>query len=201
MINTARTFICADDMEKVEIVNYYNDFCLPLVNRKYKLKYDDDWCAAFVSVVAHKVGLRDRFPFEVSTIEQVDLSKQAGLFFTDYRMAMENDLIFFDWSGNGVPQHVGFVVSVYGGFIETIEGNKEGTVGFRRFPVESGKVLGYARTPCVIDIGDVRTIEIMAGRVIQGKLGNGQERVKNLGMDYLPVQARVREIMAITHQK
>lgn len=194
MINVARCFLNADRSEIDGIIAYYNANCLPLVNRKYEMKNNDDWCAAFVSVVAHILKIRERFPFEVSTIEQVDLSKQAGLFFTDIKLAMEGDLVFFDWDLNGVPNHVGFLVSYQNGVIETIEGNNRGTVGYRQLPDTTDTVLGFVRTPCVMDYSDEHAIEVMAGRVVQGKMGTGQERAEILGRDYELVQARVNEI-------
>jgi hypothetical protein len=52
------------------------------------------------------------------------------------------DLVFFDWDGNGTPNHVGIVEKVHSGSVTTIEGNASNRV--KRLRRSSG-ILGYGR--------------------------------------------------------
>lgn len=198
MINIARHYLNSGSDGKRDIMDYYNALCAPLVprNRRYYIKPSDDWCAAFVSVVAHKAGIREGFPFEVSTYYQVGRLKNAGRFFRDAADALENDLVYFDWNHSGTPNHVGIVVATDGGQLETIEGNKGDRVAFRRLPLDSPFILGYGRVPDGVDVEDVATVDYMARSVIRGQYGSGKHRREALGRDYEPVQARVNEILA-----
>lgn len=63
----------------------------------------------------------------------------------------KGDLVFFDWSGNGSSQHVGFVQSVSGSTVYTIEGNCSGKVKERKYTSSGSKpynnisaIMGYA---------------------------------------------------------
>lgn len=197
MINIARHYLGSGTAGKKEILEYYNQHCFPLVpdNRKYRIKFSDDWCAAFVSVVAHKAGIRGDFPFEVSTYYQLARVKNAGNFFTGSKNAMDNDLVFFDWNGSGTPQHVGIVISVVGNILETIEGNKGDAVAMRRMVADSRFIMGYSRPPTGVDIEDEPTIEYMARQAIAGVYGNGKARRRLLGDDYDIVQERINQLL------
>lgn len=200
MINFARQYLNSGADGKRDILDYYNAFCVDLVprNRRYYIKYSDDWCAAFVSVMAHKAKVGDGFPYEVSTYYQVAMLKlnNARRFFTDPDEAMEGDLVFFDWNHSGTPNHVGLVVATDGGMLETIEGNKGDKVAFRRVPLDSLSILGYGRVPSGVDVEDGHTIDYMARSAIRGQYGSGERRREALGRDYEIVQARVNEILA-----
>lgn len=197
MINIARKFLNAGVSEKKEILDYYNRNCYPLVpkNRKYKIKFHDEWCAAFTSVIAHKAGIRAEFPFEVSTYYQLKWAQENGKDFYNVNDCMENDLVLFDWNGNGVPNHVGIVVSNYKGRFETIEGNKNDTVGFRVIDNNSSAIIAFIRTPIGNDDEDDKAIDYMARAVIRGQYGDGEARKVILGDDYAIVQRRVNEIL------
>lgn len=198
MINIARHYLNSGTDGKRDVMDYYNALCAALVprERRYYIRPGDDWCAAFVSVVAHKAGIRDGFPFEVSTYYQVARLRNAGRFFEDSGEAMDNDLAFFDWNGSGTPNHVGIVVATDGGMLETIEGNKGDKVAFRRVSLGDRAILGYGRVPSGVDAEDVETIDYMARCVIRGQYGSGQRRREALGRDYEAVQARVNELLA-----
>lgn len=197
MINIARHYLGADAADREHIRQYYNRHCAPLVspNRTYRIQAGDEWCAAFVSVVAHKAGIRRDFPFEVSTFYQLMRWHDMGKAFISPSDALENDLVYFDWNGNGVPNHVGIVVSVQGDVLETIEGNKNNTVAFRKIDAHSSAVLGFVRVPVGYDAEDVETINAMAKAVIAGKYGKGRERELLLGDDYALVQRQVNRML------
>lgn len=196
MINYARTFLNVQMMGKKDLMNYYNKHCLPFVpsSRKYSIKFTDDWCACFTSVVAHMAGVRSNFPFEVSTYYQWKWAQNNGKFCTNPEKGIEGDLVLFDWTGTGTPNHVGILVSVQDGILETIEGNKGDTVGFREIDITSPYIMGIVRSPVFRDLPDDDAIKLMAMRAIRGAYGDGVKRKKVLGRDYEIVQKRVNEI-------
>lgn len=128
------------------VMGYYNSHISGLVSpeRRYQIKLNDEWCMCFVSVVAHKAGFMS-FPFEVSTYYALKAIRENGGAFTDSSKVQAGDLIFFDWTGNGQPNHVGFVVSNDKDYIATIEGNKGGTVGSRIVSHDSKSILAFYR--------------------------------------------------------
>lgn len=127
------------------VISYYNEHVYPLVDpaRKYRIQPGDNWCMAFCSVVAHRAGFK-RFPWEVSTYYALQSLEARGATFTRSSDARRGDLVFFDWTGSGTPNHVGFVVQVDGVAIVTIEGNKSATVGARSVSLPSSDILAFA---------------------------------------------------------
>ena len=146
MIDEARKYLGVGDVGKCELVNYYNKHCYPLIRpeRKYKMSNKDDWCAMFVSVIAHKCGYPvTRFPYEVSCYHQKKMAIDNGLFTTDIKLVKPGDLILYKWQGRGIVSHVGFIESVDCGKITTIEGNYRGTVKRRNIKHTWSCVDGY----------------------------------------------------------
>lgn len=144
LIEVANIWKGLDTDDKKTLRDYYNDNCFQLVkdSRKYKIQSNDNWCAMFTSVVAHKVGL-SWFPYEVSVMEQVYLAKELNRFVTDIRKVNVGDLIVFDWDGKGWADHVGFVERIEKGVIITIEGNYLGNVGNRVVNISSKSIMGF----------------------------------------------------------
>lgn len=194
IIDIAKRFLLVDSEGKQVILDYYNQHCYNLVayNRRYKIKPSDEWCACFVSAIAHMVGIKRGFPFEVSTIEQVKLGRKMGTFFTDIKQAREGDLIFFDWDLNGQPNHVGFFVENKAGEVKTLEGNKDKTVCYRLFSANSKYVYGFIRTP----IPEAIPLEKLAGDTIRGVYGYGDVRKQMLGERYQAVQDLVNLMLS-----
>jgi len=59
-------------------------------------------------------------------------------------------VIFFDWNGDGVPDHVGIVESSDGSMVYTIEGNWADSVHTDAYPINSSQIYGYG-TPNYFD--------------------------------------------------
>lgn len=110
---------------------------------------DVPWCDQFVSFCAHKAGaagIIGRFQYCPS---HVAWFKARGQWGTTPRPGA---IAFFDWTGDGVADHVGFVEATPGGGrVQTLEGNAraEGSTApaardgvFRRYRSTS-LVLGY----------------------------------------------------------
>ena len=52
-------------------------------------------------------------------------------------------LIFFDWNGDGVSDHVGIVEKCEGGTVYTVEGNSSDAVNQRSYAINNGTIMGY----------------------------------------------------------
>lgn len=197
IINIASEYLGADKATKQKIMDYYNTHIFPLVEplRRYRIQPNDDWCMAFASVVAHRAKI-ENFPWEVSTYYALQTLKARGVVFTNSHDSKRGDLVFFDWDGNGTPNHVGFVVSVDDDTITTIEGNKGDTVGIRTVNHTSRSLLAFAPTDNALsDPIERARIEKLAWEVIRGVYGNGERRREALGNDYNAVQSMVNQLL------
>lgn len=87
--------------------------------------------------------------------------------------------MIFDWQKNGWTDHIGFVEQVNGNQMVTIEGNTSRVVARPEYSVVE-----------TVAVGKKSVVEI-AGEVVAGKWGNGDERVlrlKRAGYDAGAVQ-------------
>lgn len=103
------------------------------------------------------------------------------------------DQIFFQ--KDSVIAHTGIVVSVYGGFVETVEGNSSNCVQRRKYLKTAKEIAGYGHPNYAHENYD---IEAVALDVIKGKYGNGSIRkqaLAKMGIDYKSVQNRVNDIL------
>lgn len=53
------------------------------------------------------------------------------------------DIVFFDWDGDGVSDHVGIVESCDGSTVRTIEGNSDDACRRSAYGVGSPFIMGY----------------------------------------------------------
>ena len=194
MINTARQYLGINEFQKKQLMDYYNNAVYPLIDkdRKYKIQPNDNWCAMFCSVIAHKIGLtKDNFPFEVSVYYMTRNAKRMGIFTTDLNKAQVNDLVVYDWKADGTLNHVGILQEIGTDYIKVLEGYYSNTVKVRTVKMPNSEVYGYIK----LNIGNDADIEQLARDVIKGLYGNGDERKKALGKYYNQVQERVKQIL------
>ena len=194
MINTARQYLGINEFQKQKLMDYYNSKIYPLIDndRKYKIQPNDNWCAMFCSVIAHKIGrTKDNFPFEVSVFYMTRNAKKMGIFTTDLNKAQVNDLVVYDWKADGTLNHVGILQEIGTDYIKVLEGNYSNTVKVRTVKMPNSEVYGYIK----LNIGNDADIEQLARNVINGAYGYGEDRKKALGANYEAVQARVNEIL------
>ena len=116
----------------------------------YEVKYDDDWCATFVSFCAIEAGLTDSIPTECGCERQIGLWKELSRWEEeDSYLPLPGDVIYYDWDvrtlGNstGWSDHVGIVLGTHGPFIKVIEGNKDDAVGYRYIIRWDPRIRGY----------------------------------------------------------
>lgn len=136
---------------------------------RYKMTAKDAWCATTVSFafivnkLAGKPGSGALFQcVECSCAEMVKLGKQQGIFVeSDSYTPKPGDVIFYDWQDfgkgddKGHPDHVGIVISVSGGIINVIEGNKADAIGRRKISVNGRYIRGFI-CPKYADPADTR---------------------------------------------
>lgn len=144
MIKKAELYLGIGSDVLIELMDYYNKNCVQYVKptRKYNIKLGDNWCAMFVSVIAHMKGV-ENFPYEVSCMEQIKLLKDQGIFTKNYKQAKAGDLIYFDWQHDRWSDHVGIVTFIDGEYIYTIEGNRKNTVSTRKIGIHSKSLYGF----------------------------------------------------------
>ena len=198
MIKEAAKYLGANTATRQELINHYNQFCLPQVKkeRRYKMGLGDNWCAMFVTTIANKCGASaEQFPYEVSVFYQTQIAKERALFTKEFSIVKENDLIIYDWEGRGVLSHVGFVAGIDGKKIVALEGNIKNTVGYRTISSESRFIAGFIKNPYArqqaaseAQLTALDRVQGLARRTLRGEFGNGLERASRLGADYAAVQ-------------
>ena len=192
MINTALKYLGLNTQGKLALMDYYNSKVYPLINikRKYKIQPNDNWCAMFCSVIAHKCNVKN-FPYEVSVYYMTQLAKQSGHFVTDEKAVTAGDLIIYDWKADGTLNHVGIITEITPNHFKVIEGNYNKTVGLRTVKRNNREVYGFIK----VEHKAAADIEQLARDVINGLYGSGEDRKKALGVNYEAVQARVNQIL------
>lgn len=192
MINEALKYMGLNTQGKLALMDYYNRKIYPLINikRKYKIKPNDNWCAMFCSVIAHKCEVKN-FPYEVSVYYMTQLAKQSGHFVTDEKAVTAGDLIIYDWKADGTLNHIGIITEITPTHFKVVEGNYNNTVGLRTVTRNNREVYGFIK----VEHKASADIEQLARNVISGVYGYGEDRKKVLGVNYEAVQKRVNEIL------
>ena len=137
----------SDGSFKVIIDTYNSQAVLP---RGVKMQYNWEWCAAFVSAVAVKLGYTDIIPTECSCTKMIELLKKIGAWDErDDRVPSPGDLIFYNWEAAATgddttdTDHVGIVEYVKNGVITVIEGNYSQAVKRRQIPINHRYIRGF----------------------------------------------------------
>lgn len=138
------------------------------------------WCAQFVWWVFHQAGADNLLPMKTASCWfLMDAAKKEGLWVTSgYK---PGDVLIYDFPGGNSVDHTGICEAVAGNTVTAIEGNtgvgndaNGGMVMRRKRPV--AQIKGAVRPK--YDIG--KPILLVAQEAIDGKWGNGDERVKRL---------------------
>lgn len=107
------------------------------------------WCAYFVSWLAKNagapIGANGNGTGYVPTLEAWGKQTNRFVEFGSQR-PQAGDIVIFDWSGDGTPDHTGIVERVGAdGSIHTIEGNASDTVMRRTYAASTNDIRGYVR--------------------------------------------------------
>lgn len=138
------------DEKHKEIVDIYNAH-EPLA-QGYEVKYDDNWCATFVSAVAIELEITDLIPTECGCQRQIGLFQELDCWEEDDDyIPLPGDIIYYcmenaPLSGDctGWSDHVGIVVGTNGDFMKVIEGNYGDKVTYRYLSIGDRHIRGYA---------------------------------------------------------
>lgn len=178
------------------LINDYNS--VRPVPMGYMVKFTDDWCDAFVTVIADKAGATELIGRECGVQRHIDIFKEKGIWL-GRQFPKAGDIITFDWDGNGWADHIGFVESVENNRVTTIEGNSNERVQRNTFLWNDKRIMGYARPKYQI-VGEVKkAVEVIVQEVIAGKWGSGQARMAQLvaaGYDAQLIQRKVNQVFS-----
>lgn len=108
-----------------------------------------EWCACFVSWVAHQAKMDAKVPHTASCQQAVSWFKSKHKWHSPTNYTPKSgDIIYFNWSGNrsGVAEHTGIVDKVTGNTVHTVEGNSSNTVRLGTYPKTSKFIYGYGST-------------------------------------------------------
>lgn len=107
----------------------------------YGFNYRVEWCAIFVSYAAEKAGVSmEHFAYCPTGIANFKAKNQWK---DRSQEPKSGDIIFFDWNGNGVSDHVGIVEKVENGRVYTIEGNSGDRIACLSYDLSSRYIMGY----------------------------------------------------------
>ena len=176
-----------------QIIDLYNSH-QPLA-RGYAVQYTDEWCDTAVSAAAIQADCVDLIGTECGCEKHIEIFKEKGIWIEDGTIVpLPGDIILYNWDfqvqpNDGYSDHIGYVESVSGQMITVMEGNYNEAVARRKIPAGWGQIRGYARPKYAEGVTGQpsKSIEEVAGEVIQGKYANGKERRKKLcDMGYDP---------------
>ena len=104
-----------------------------------------EWCACFVSWAANECGYIDAgiIPKFAGCIQGSNWFKERGLWQDGSFTPSAGQIIFFDWEGDGLTDHVGIVERVENGTVYTVEGNSGDECRQNSYPIGSSVIYGY----------------------------------------------------------
>lgn len=106
------------------------------------------WCACYLSWALAEQP--EDAMSEVPCFAHVDAGAEwfrTRALWTDASEAAPGDLVFFDWDGDGTPDHVGAVLDTDAERLTTLEGNSNGQVECRSWPADSPFIQGVGVLP------------------------------------------------------
>lgn len=211
LVATATAYLgCKEsDGSHRKIIDIYNaQSPLPV---SYKVTYTDAWCSTFVSAMSLLCGLDDILPTECGCGRHIDRFKDLDSWVEDDAYVPTlGDVVFYNWNDSGIGEcttgadHVGIVTACNGKTITVIEGNIGHAVGYRTIAVNGRYIRGFGvpkyekkedKEMRYNTLGELKadkefgsayvpTVEkLLAGGVLKGKGGEGDELVLDLGED------------------
>ncbi len=106
-----------------------------------------EWCACFVSWCEDKQNYIDEgfAPSFAMVKDGADWFKNRDQWRKAGSTPAANDLIFFDWEGDGELDHVGIVTAVVDDKVYTVEGNSSDRCRQKRYKISDPVIAGYGR--------------------------------------------------------
>lgn len=141
----------------------------------YQMAITDPWCHATIAVAAYESGNGDIIPITAYCPDGINWFKAKGRWHdrTSGYVPLPGDIIYYDWAGDGVSDHVGMVETVLKTTLTVIEGNKNDACERRVIDMSSTYIMGYgapvyktiasSSTPSVTDKNPDGTVTIRKG--------------------------------------
>ena len=104
-----------------------------------------EWCACFVSWCSDQCGYIESgvMPKHSYCPTGVEWFRSRGQWQDRNSIPAPGAIIYFDWDGNSVSDHVGIVESCDGATVYTIEDNANDAVERLSYAAEDGRIMGY----------------------------------------------------------
>ncbi len=104
-----------------------------------------EWCCCFVSWCADQCGYIDSgiLPKFSSCVDGVSWFQANSQWQGGSYEPSAGDIIFFDWEGDGIVDHVGIVEKYEESIIYTVEGNSDDTCKQHQYAVGGSSIYGY----------------------------------------------------------
>ena len=104
-----------------------------------------EWCACFVSWCADQCGYIESgvIPKHSYCPTGVEWFRSRGQWQNRNSIPAPGAIIYFDWGGDGIADHVGIVESCDGSIVYTIEGNANNACKQLSYAVGDRRILGY----------------------------------------------------------
>ena len=104
-----------------------------------------EWCACFVSWCANECGYIENgiIPKFAGCIQGSEWFKERGQWQDGSFTPEAGHIIFFDWEGDGLTDHVGIVERVENGTVYTVEGNSGDACRQNSYSIGSSVIYGY----------------------------------------------------------
>ena len=104
-----------------------------------------EWCACFVSWCANECGYIENgvIPKFAGCIQGSEWFMERGQWQDGSFTPETGHIIFFDWEGDGLTDHVGIVERVENGTVYTVEGNSGDACRQNSYAVGSSVIYGY----------------------------------------------------------
>lgn len=125
-----------------KIVDSYN--MIKPLPRGYKVKYNDNWCATFVSYVLKTCGVQENV-FECGAERMRRKFNKLKKLLKDPTKGKKNDIIFYDWQSDGWSDHVGIIYKTDKKYYYVVEGNKNKRVETRTVDKTSSIIRAIGR--------------------------------------------------------
>lgn len=143
IIETAKSYLGTTEGSNnhKEIIDLYNK---ARYSDAYQMTMQDPWCCAFVVAIFEQCGMRDIIPCYAACNQMVNVFTKWGRYYSrSVRSVRPGDIIFYDWNGDLVSDHVGIVVQNQFGQLSVIEGNKSDSVAYRTINSMDRCIIGY----------------------------------------------------------
>ena len=201
ILNHAKSYLgtVQGDSKHKDLINMYNAVKPRPVG--YKMKYNDNWCAAFITVMADLADVSSIVGRECGVHRFYENFKKRGMWI-GVNEPRAGDVVIFDWRKDGWRDHIGLVEIFDGEMVTVIEGNTARRVARRAYKYNDWRISGYDRPDYPSGVNNPKKPLItdeLAHEVISGVWGNGDTRVQRLtdaGYDPTAVQKSVNRLIS-----